>query len=387
MRIGFDARILTVPKCGGVAYFTRLLRHLPAVDEKIELVLFLPGEPLEQYAGCLAHKQITLVPVPGGARDLSRWPAAHMPALLKKHRIDIYHQPFNADGPFFRAPCPVVVSILDLIPWVIPGSFRKPLKALRYKLRNMLWAHTAARVLTISDASRRDIVRLCRVPERQVVTTHLGADAITDVRLSASEEDEVLTRLDLAGKRYIVNMGGFNQQRRNPDFIISGFAQFRRQYAQDVWLVVTGSILRQDGFFERVRGAIAAAGIEDRVIVTGFLSDRDLKAVLSRAEVSVVTSLYEGFCLPLTESFACGVPSIANDRGSVPEIAGDAALLVDPARPDLLAQRLQELCASSSRREEFRSRGLKRVRCFDWHRTAQETYAVYTQAVQSRGCL
>jgi glycosyltransferase involved in cell wall biosynthesis len=89
----------------------------------------------------------------------------------------------------------------------------------------------------------------------------------------------------------------------------------------------------------------------------------------------------------LTESFACGVPAIANDRGSVPEIAGEAALLVDPARPDLLAQSLQELCASSERREELRRRGVERVRFFDWNRTAQETYAVYCRAAQSRGRL
>ena len=332
MRIGFDARILTVPQCGGVVYLTRLLEYLPQVAPSIELFLFLPKDPLPEHERHLRYKGVVPVVIPGGIKDAGHWPAKYMPGLLKEHRIDIFHQPFNADGPFFIAPCPVVVSILDLIPWVVGGIFRKPFKAFRYKIRNILWAHAAARVLTISEASKRDIVRLCRVPDGKVVVTHLGADDIHDGVITPAEKDGILRRFGLEGKKYIINMGGFNQVRRNPDFILGGFSEYLRRGGEDFYLVVTGSVLEQDGFFDRIQAKMAEEKISDRVIITGFLSTKELKVILSGAMLSVITSLYEGFCLPLTESFACGVPAVANDRGSIPEIAGMPRSLLIPRR-------------------------------------------------------
>ncbi|MBF0331521.1 MAG: glycosyltransferase family 4 protein [Candidatus Omnitrophica bacterium] len=383
MRIGFDARILTVPKCGGVAYFARLLKHLPLLDDKIELVLFLPQAILPEHEHFLQHERIRRVMVPEGAKDLSRWPAKHMPRLLREHKIDIYHQPFNADGAFFWSPCPVIVSILDLIPWVIPGIFRKPFKALRYKLRNILWAHTSAKVLTISEASKRDIVRLCRAQADKVVVTLLGADDIYSGVIPSTEKEGILKRLGLFGKKYVVNMGGLNQLRRNPDFILEGFGQYRRETGDDCYLVFTGSILKQDGFFERVQAKMEQLGITERVIITGFLTNKDLKVVLAASCVSVITSLYEGFCLPMTESFCCGVATIANDRGSIPEIAGDAAILVDPTQPQVLSQQLKVLMTDEGRREELKRKGFERAKLFRWENAAQGTLDVY-RAVHAR---
>jgi glycosyltransferase involved in cell wall biosynthesis len=300
-----------------------------------------------------------------------------MPRLLKEHKIDIYHQPFNADGAFFRAPCPVVVSILDLIPWVVPGIFRKPFKALRYKLRNIIWAHTSAQVLTISQASKRDIVRLCRVPDAKVTVTLLGADDIYSGDISADEKQEILRRLGLSGKKYVVNMGGLNQLRRNPNFILEGFGQYWRETGDDCYLVFTGSVLKQDGFFERVQAKMDQEGIRDRVIITGFLSNKDLKVVLAASSISVITSLYEGFCLPMTESFCCGVATIANDRGSIPEIAGDAAILVDPGQPQVLAEKLKALMRDAAKREDLKRKGFERVKLFRWENAAQGTLNVY----------
>lgn len=377
MRVGIDARILTVPRCGGVTYFTRLLERIPRMAEDVELVLFFPQAPLPEYDQVLEHRRIIKVIVPQGAADLSRWPSADMPRLLKEHAIDVYHQPFNADGPFFRAPCPVVVTILDLIPWVVPGVFRRPWKALRYKIRNILWAHTAGKVLTISQASQRDIVRLCRLSSSKVAVTLLGADDIYAGIITDEEVRQICEKFHLAGRRYIINMGGLNQMRRNPDFILEGFAGYIRSSGDDCYLVITGSILKQQGFFEKVQAKMSSLGISDRVILTGFLPNKELKVVLSGAQVSVVTSLYEGFCLPLTESFACGVPAIANDRGSIPEIAGDAALLVDPAKPDELSRQLRRLMPSAQERDIWIRRGRERVKLFNWENTAAGTLAVY----------
>ncbi|MFH0753394.1 MAG: glycosyltransferase family 1 protein [Candidatus Omnitrophota bacterium] len=384
MRIGFDARILTVPKCGGVAYFLHLLEHLPLLDNKIELILFSPQPLLSDYAHVLKYERVSGVVVPGGAQDLSRWPAPFMTSILKQYRIDIYHQPFNADGPLFLTPCPVVISIMDLIPWVVPGIFRKPYKELRYKFRNIVWAHAASAVLTISEASKRDIVRLCHVPAKKVKVTLLGADEIYSKDIPLRERDDILKGYSLFGKKYVVNMGGLNQLRRNPDFILEGFGQYLRESGADVYLVITGIVLKQDDFFLHVQEKIAEEGIEDRVIITGFLADKELKAILSGAMVSVITSLHEGFCLPLTESMACGLPTMANDRGSIPEIAGGAAILVDPTRPDVFAKELQSLMMDAQKRDLLRQKGLERVKAFRWDDLAYGALEVYRQVMAKK---
>lgn len=381
MKVGIDARILNSPKCGGANYLCQLIYHMSLIDQDVKFVLFLPKPPLKEYESFLEHERVLIVVPDEVAGDGNGWPNKFMPKLIRDYEIDIFHQPFNADGAFFRVPCKMVVSILDLIPWVLPGIFRKSFKKWRYKLRNVLWTHYVDKIITISEASQKDIVRLCRVAVGKTAVTHLGADAIYNGFIDSDEEKRILSKYNLNEKRYIINMGGLNQLRRNPNFIIEGFSRFLKESGSVFYLVFTGSVLKQDGFFDRIQAKIIEEGIEDRVIIAGFLSDKDLKVVLSNAEVSVITSLYEGFCLPLTESFVCGVPSIANNRGSVPEIAGDAAVLVDPYKPEELALKLVELSTNSQERKRLSELGKQRAKSFNWKKTAQETLDVYRKVL------
>jgi glycosyltransferase involved in cell wall biosynthesis len=244
-------------------------------------------------------------------------------------------------------------------------------------LRNYRWTQVAQSVITVSENSRKDIVRLCRVPPEKVRVTHLGIDeeflAVTPV----SETQSVLAKFKVDGKRYVVNIGGFNQPRRNPEFILRGFARYLKETNDDCYLVVTGSILKFAGFYDRVCALIRELGLEERVITTGWVTTPELKVLIENAQVSVITSLYEGFCLPLTESFACGVAVIANDRGSIPEIAAGAAVLVDPFDPAGLALELGLLLKDKKARETWAARGRRRAADFSWERTAAGTWEAY----------
>jgi alpha-1,3-rhamnosyl/mannosyltransferase len=272
---------------------------------------------------------------------------------------------------------------LDLIPWVVKGLFTSWHKELRYKVRNILWTRIAGKILTISECSKKDIMRLCHVSDKHVAAVHLGADDIYDGPISPEEERTILEKYNLLGKKYVVNMSGLNQKRRHPDFVLDGFAQFRRHATEDVYLVFTGSILKFEGFHERVMRKMEMSGVKDHVITTGFLPDKALKVVLSHAQISIVTSLYEGFCLPVTESFACGVPVIANSRGSIPEIALDAAILVDPYDPEGLAEALKRLLENPTERQAFIDKGRERAKAFSWEKLAMQTLEVY-QAVMKK---
>ena len=105
-----------------------------------------------------------------------------------------------------------------------------------YKLRTVLWTRIAGRVLTVSEASKKDILRLCHVSDQQAVVTHLGTDGIYDGQMTPEEVRGVLEKHHLSGKKYVVNISGLSQKRRNPDFILEGFSLFRRHAIQDVYL-------------------------------------------------------------------------------------------------------------------------------------------------------
>ncbi|NTV29921.1 MAG: glycosyltransferase family 4 protein [Candidatus Omnitrophica bacterium] len=381
MRIGFDARVLTGEKCGTANYLCRLVQQLVKLRPHIEVFLFAPEKICVDYEPFLNHPQVHRVVLELKKSRRKHWPAWYIPKLLKQNRIDVFHQPFNADGPVFLPPCPTVVTILDLIPWVVKGLFTSRFKELRYKVRNLLWTRIARKVVTISECSKKDIVRLCHISDKQVMAAHLGADDIYEGPITPEEEREILDKYHLLDKRYVVNMSGLNQKRRHPDFILEGFAQFRRHVAADVYLVFTGSIMKYEGFYERVLRKMDMLGIRGRVIMTGFIPDKALKVILSHAEISVVTSLYEGFCLPVTESFACGVPVIANGRGSIPEIAQDAAVLIDPYDPDGLSEALRKLWDDPEQRRALIEKGYERNKSFSWEKMAMETLAVYQSVV------
>jgi len=382
MRIGFDARVLTGEKCGTANYLCRLIQQLVKLRPQIEIYLFAGEKICVDYEPFLNAPQVHRVVLDLSRKERKKWPARYLPKLLKEYKIDVFHQPFNADGLLFIAPCPTVVTILDLIPWIVQGLFTSRMKELRYKFRNLVWTRLASRVLTISECSRRDIMRLCHVSGRQVVATLLGADDIYEGPISAEEEREILEKYNLSGKKYIVNMSGLTQKRRHPDFILDGFAQYRRHASDDVYLVFTGSIMKFDGFYDRAVRKMEMLGIRDRVITTGFVSDKVLKVILSHAQISVVTSLYEGFCLPVTESFACGVPVIANSRGSIPEIAQDAAVLVDPYDPQGLAEAIKRLMENSAERGALVAKGRQRNKFFSWEKMAMETLDVYQSVMK-----
>lgn len=377
MRIGFDAKVLTGEKCGAANYLCRLVQNLVKLRPQIEIYLFSPEKICVDYEPFLEHPQVRRVMPDLPKSQRREWPGKHLPGLLKEHKVDVFHQPFGADGPVFLPPCPTVVTIFDLTPWVVQGLAQGWQEAWRYKIRHLLWTRIASKVLTVSDCSKKDIVRLCHVSANHVVATLPGADSVFDGPIGAEEERTTLEKYHLLDKKYIVNISGLSHKRRHPDFILEGFSLFRRHAIQDTYLVFTGSVLKAEGFYERVARKAEMLGLKERVIITGFLSDKSLKVVLSNAQASVVTSLYEGFSLPITESFSCGVPVIANSRGAMPEISGDAAILADPYDPSGLADALKRVLEDSVEREKFIRKGYERAKAFSWEKMAMETLETY----------
>ncbi len=376
MRIGFDAVSLTKERSGVANYLSRLVRALVEADVDLQVVLFTPDKICVDYDIFINHPRIRRVVLDLPREERKKWTSKYLSRLLKEHAVDLFHQPGGGDMAIFHPPCPTVLTMHDLGPWIF-NVFRNWRKNLRYKVRSFLWAHQAVKVITGVEISRKDILGHCHVPSGRVVVIPYGADPVYDDELTLEESDDILRKYRLLGKRYVVNFSGLNTKRRNLDLVLDGFARFHREVADDVTLVFTGAIANSQGAFDRAQRKIGMLGIRDRVVTTGFLAEKTLQVVLENAEAVIVTSFYEGFPQSMVESFAAGTAVIATDRGGVPEVAGEAAVIIDPYDPTALAEALKRLLGNEVERELYVEKGYERIREFTWQRTAQATLAVY----------
>ncbi len=376
MKIGFDAVSLTQERSGVANYLSRLVRALVVADKSLEIVLFAPDKICVEYDAFIHYPQVRRVALDLPREERTHWALRYLPRLLGEYPVDIFHQPGGTDTAVFWPGCPSVVTVHDMSPWIL-GSLKDWRKAWRYKLRSLFWTHRAGRVLTGVEVSRKDIVRLNRVAGAKVAVIPYGAELIYEEDISRQEEEAILRKYHLWGRRYVVNFSGLNHKRRNLDLVLDGFARFQRAMPDDIALVFTGAIARSQGLFDRAQRKIGMLGIRERVVATGFVAEKALQVIVANAEAAIVTSLCEGFPQSMVEAFACGTAVIATDRGGVAEVAGEAAVIIDPYDPVALAEALQRLLGNEVERGLYTEKGYTQIRPMTWQRTAMETLAVY----------
>jgi len=221
-------------------------------------------------------------------------------------------------------------------------------------------------VITISEHSRRDL--LAHVPLRpdQVSVTPLGLDA---ERFRPAEHRQ-------PGKPYVFCVAG-SDPTKNVGTLIDAFAKLSESLRDRFDLLLAGDVCKRAD----IRAAIERLGISRQSKLVGLVSDAELVAYYQQATVFVFPSLYEGFGLPVLEAMGCGCPVICSNVSSLPEVAGDAAVLVDPKDSDQLAAALSRVLESPALQGELKARGLARAGEFSWDRTATETLAVYRRVV------
>ena len=217
-------------------------------------------------------------------------------------------------------------------------------------------------VITISEHSRRDLLAHVPLLPGQVTVTPLGLDA---ERFRPVEHRP-------AGKPYVLCVAG-SDPTKNVGSLIEAFAQLPESLRDRFDLLLAGDVCKRTD----VRAAIERLGISRQSKLVGLVSDAELVAYYQQATVFVFPSLYEGFGLPVLEAMGCGCPVICSSASSLPEVAGDAAVLVDPRRIDQLAEALANVLESPAVQSSLRARGSARAKEFVWDRTARETVAVY----------
>jgi glycosyltransferase involved in cell wall biosynthesis len=275
---------------------------------------------------------------------------------------------------------PAVTTIHDMTPMVMPCFPRRITLLLKFLLSRS--ARSSAAIITVSDHSRQDIVRLCGVPASKVHVVYEGYDRVHfhDAPPNLAALNELRARFGIT-RPYILHHGAV-QPRKNLPRLIAAYAELlARNPKLDFDLVLAGPLAWQ--FEETVAAANAACNGRGKVILTGALSDQDLSLLLRGAELEVIPSLYEGFCLPMVEAMACGVPTIAANGSCLPEISGGGLRYFDPFSVEEMAARMEEVLRSSALRAEIAGRGKERARQFSWELCAQQTLDVVEQVART----
>jgi glycosyltransferase involved in cell wall biosynthesis len=374
--VGINGQLLSgahsYRSAGVSGYIRQLLAHLPAAAPDLRLLAFTPDVDLDA-APRLQQRRSTRWDTQRPLRRIL-WEQAALPLLARQAQLDLLHGAVNINPAL--SPCPTVVTVHDLSFMRTPQAFPPMQRAyLHSQVRRSVAA--ARRVIAVSQATKQDVVDLFGAPADRIDVVYNGVDA--SFCPAPAGEVEAFRRGAGLPERFILHLGTL-EPRKNLPRLVQAFAQVRAHDAGQpaVKLVLAGG---RGWDYDAIFAEVARQGLEQEVLFPGYVSDEDLAWWYRAAAVFVYPSLLEGFGLPVLEAMACGAPTVTSNLSSLPEVAGDAALLVDPMSVDALAGALLRLLADADLARELRTRGLAQAARFPWSRTAQETAAVYRRAL------
>jgi glycosyltransferase involved in cell wall biosynthesis len=364
--IAIDGNFLQMPGTGIASYLRCLHDALVANADSYGIRVSL----LEPGPGRLLK--------PGGRAQRMLWDGFGVTgkALAASRRPDLLHLP-QFSAPFW-SPVPIVVTIHDVIPLVLPeyrasGAMRIYLSIMSRNVKR------ARRIIVPSESAAADVIRVLDIPASRVVVIPEAASPDLVPDLSGEAREFVRRRFGIEVP-YLFNIGGFDV-RKNLPLLIQAFAKARPLFPQKTMLAIAGAPHSgRTSMFPPLEPLIAKLGLGNHVRLVGHVTDDERRSLYQAAAAYVTPSMYEGFGLTPLEAMACGVPAIVANRTSLPEVVGDAGMVVEPT-VDAFAEAMVALLRDGTRRARLSDAGLARAAEFTWDKAAAKTADVYRAAM------
>ncbi len=376
MHIALNGWFWDHPHTGSGQVIRHLLPALRRARPEARLTLIVPDD-----AAADAPDGVAVVGARTGRGALAKvWFEQRIfPMLAGRAGADLAHIPYW--GSPLSSPVPIVVSILDAIPVIMP-EYAAGFGARLYTALERAAAPGAARVITISEAAKADIVAHLGIPADMIDVTPLAADERFHPRLGAEGDAAVRARYALP-ETYLLTGFGFDRRKRL-DVALRAFAYVAKAEGEGVTLVIAGrEPAYREPLFPDLRALAGELGIADRVQWIGAVDEADKPGVIRMASAFVFPSEYEGFGLPVLEAMACGTPVLASDIAVMQELVEDGAFLVKPGDARAMGGAMLALLGQDPLRNTLVSRALGRATRFSWRKTALETFAAYERALAS----
>ncbi len=373
MRIALDSWVLSNRfRNHGIQVYTqhlfRAFRRIAATEE-IELTLFANPEYSDAELGAARHFAIKNS---GLVHRERLWRIAGASLAARGDGADLLFSPSATVLP--TGLVPVVCTIHDVTPVVMPSHSAK-INAVQ---KLFLWASArlSRAVITDSECSKKDIVKIYGVPEEKVSVVYLGFNkaVFNDVEPDR-EAQKVLLQSCGIDRPYILHHGTI-QPRKNLKRLIEAYRlMLTRNPSIEVDLVLAGGL---GWHYEEIMATAKEPG-RGRVLLPGPLSDPELALLVKGATLAVIPSLYEGFCLPMVECMACGTPTIAANASCLPEVSGGTLRYFDPLSVEEMSVRMEEVLKDAGLRQELAAKGKQQATRFEWEACAQKTLAILKQ--------
>lgn len=383
MKIGIDARSILNPEKGdaiGVGHYTyQLIRHLLKIDKENEYVIFFDFRVREKDIKKFAQSNVTIKFYPFS--DYKKYlPGAYSEILgtatLQKENLDVLH----SMSAFNRIPMgytgKTVVTFHDMSMFSIP-QYLSAVKRTRNKAIAKMMAKKADKIVAVSNSIKNDIVNFLGADNGKIEVVYSGLDG-RFFEQSEVEKGKVLGKHDIT-KKYILFLGTLEPS-KNIARLLEAFSKFKAQQKRrnngkfEYQLVLAG---KRGWLASEYHQIMKDLGLAKDVVFTGYVIGDELVPLFAGAEFFVMPSLYEGFGMTVLEAFATKTPAILSNVSSLPEIAGEAAMFINPLDINELTQALGEFANNKELRESYIEKGLAQAAKFDWEKTAGETLEIY----------
>ena len=367
MQIGIDARVIHLPGIG--RYIRCLLDGLVRLRTEDRFTLYLSREEHHDLLPEGMDERFRVRMLPGTYSIKEQWV---VPQAARADRLDLFHTPHYV-VPLFL-PCPCVATLHDLTYYRHPASLRSLPAQSYYRLMHRVGHHRVARVITVSRTTARDLQQILGVPARKLQTVYMGVDP----RFRTAPPERAAALRERLGCREFLLYVGTKKRFKNVPTLLRAFRAIMAEYP-GLQLVIAGRGPVEDPEIPRL---LAEPALGPRVRFLEPLPDEEMPVLYSAARAFVLPSFNEGFGSTLAEAMACGVPCVCADAGSLPEVAGGAALLFPPGDDGELSRQLRRVLDDPALASDLSARGPRRAAEFDWWRMAAQTYQVYLQTKQ-----
>jgi glycosyltransferase involved in cell wall biosynthesis len=365
----------------------QMINNLLRIDDQNSYYIYLSHHIPKQIPAASANIHYRVAK----PRNRKVWQQINLPIAAYRDGLELMYFPANSVSLF--CPCKSVATIHDLHPYIIPerygllhsatfhgGHIRNTINQIYWKqmLRLASWKD---KVIAVSASTKNDIEKLFNVCSNKIEVVYCGIER-GRFAINESEMDLTAFRQQYSlPDRYILCLG--THAYKNVEGSINAFHRIKAERSDSLKLVIAGS---KRALAEHVFELVKELDLEREVVFTGYFPDEDLKYLYRAAEIFLFPSLYEGFGLPVLEAYACGVPVVTSETGSLPEAAGGAALLVNPHDAEDIAVALERLLQDGDLRELKRKQGYEQLNRFSWEQGATKLVRIFTQISHSN-CL
>jgi len=372
LRVGVDVTAMPPQRAGAGNYMYRLVEGLLGLETRHEFVVFVRPTDRDAWGAFPPPHRIEPVGAAGWVATRLIWEQTVLPVLARRLRLDLLHST-HYSSPLARR-VPSVVTFCDMT-FVQRPEVHVPVKRLLFPWLMRASVARARRLIAISESTRRDMLVTYALEPERVVTVPLAAGPQWRPQ-PAEQVREIAARYGLEPRRYVLYVGVL-EPRKNVHRLVEAFARIAA--ARPGLVLALGG--KRGWMADAVDAAIARAGLGERIRRLGYVANADLPPLVGGAAAFVYPSLYEGFGLPVLEAMSCGAPVITTNVSSMPEVAGDGALMVEPEDVGALASAIERVLDDRAFAADLGRRALAAASRFSWARCARETVDVYERCL------